>query len=100
MTVDGLVKIFEEKKRQLNPILHARRMVVPIFRNKDGNGFFYSGDDRLCWKYMMSGHSSDATPEHILEAFRGYIAKDIDMPTALRLANKALNSWYQQLQSA
>lgn len=104
MELNDLIKEFEAAKKKVEPIARERRLVLPIFRVKRewgghfvGDGFFYSSQDKISWKYLDSGHDTDATPEKLLEAYRFYIGNDITMEEALADATKRLNNFYEDI---
>ncbi len=94
MKLKKLIERFEAAKKKLDPILARDKSSIYIYQeveesNKNrlfiGDGFGYSGNNRLFWRYGMSGHDVLATQENILESVKYYVDKKANMKKALKL---------------
>ena len=104
MSLKKLIQEFEDAKQKVEPFVKEQRTVLPIYRvEKDGDdhvagdGFFYSSPDKISWRYVDSGHNSEATPQNLLEAYKHYKSDKITMEDALVAATQSLNEWYKEL---
>lgn len=104
--LNKLIKKYKIAKKNINPILKEKGIIIPLFIVKDrieekgffaGDGFFYGIKNKIFYKYYWSVYAFDfsATPENLWKAYMEFNDEKISLEDSLNDAINALNQAFE-----